>query len=532
MGRRAPIGLLVVALAASATLLFSLVSRLTFLGDSWNLLVLRPDWSLDTFLEPFNEHPIVLPALLFKTLLSVFGMESALPFHAVTISLFLLCAVLLFVYMRRRVGDWAALAGAVLVLFLGAAYEDLLWEFQMGFFGSIAAGLGALLALDREDRRGDPAACALLVVATAFSTLGVPFVAAALAAVLLDPDRRRRLYVPLVPLAAYALWWLVSGHSAGGQLGLEDIPDMPRYLFDVAAAGIASLLGQQPIDGSGQPPLLGQLLVVALGGGLAYWIARRRRIPPGLTVALVLLLSFWVLLALDRGPQRFSSRFQYPSAVFLLIVAAEALRGQRIPRAAAAALAAVTAVAVISGVSLLDKGYSDNWKPTANGIRATLAAVDIAGPAARPDYSISLPPSIFARVDRYREAKRAHGSPAFDEDQLLAAEENQRQLADATLVGALGLRLRAATQSDASAPCRRIGSAGGGREVRLAPGTFQLENGTGRNVNLSLRRFADNLPAQLGSVPAAATRSLRLPVDRSPLPWWLSASGPVRVCAF
>src|SRR6187401_2702402 len=104
MGRRAPIALLAIAVAASAALLFSLVSQLTFLGDSWNLLVLRPDWSADTFLEPFNEHPIVLPAFIFKALLAIFGMDSSLPFHVVTIGLFLLCGVLLFAYLRRRVG--------------------------------------------------------------------------------------------------------------------------------------------------------------------------------------------------------------------------------------------------------------------------------------------------------------------------------------------------------------------------------------------------------------------------------------------
>jgi hypothetical protein len=129
MRQRAPILLLAVAMAASAALLVSYTSHLTFLGDSWELLVRRPGWSLDTFFEPFNEHPVILPALIYKTLLAVFGMESALPFHVVAIALFLLCALLVFIYMRRRVGDWLALCGAVLLLFMGAAHEDLLWEF-------------------------------------------------------------------------------------------------------------------------------------------------------------------------------------------------------------------------------------------------------------------------------------------------------------------------------------------------------------------------------------------------------------------
>jgi len=535
MSQRAPIGLLVIALAASAALLFSLDSRLTFVGDGWELLAGRPDWSAETFLQPFNEHPIVLPALVYKVLLTLFGMDSALPFYAVSISLFLLCAVLLFAYMRRRVGDWAALAGALLVLFLGAAHEDLLWEFQMGFFGSIAAGLGALLALDREDRLGDRAASLLLLTSTACSTLGIPFILAALAKLALGPKPwRRRAYVPLLPLALYAIWWLGSGHSAGSEIGLADVPDLPRYVFDAAAAGIASLLGRAPIASSGNPPLLAQLLTVVLAASLVYWVGRRRHIPTGLVVGLVLTLAFWGLLGLDRGPQRFSSRFQYPSAVFLLIVAAEALRGQRLPRLVAVVLAVVAAAAVAGGVSLLQQRYSDTWEPTANQIRATLAVIDIAGADARPGYPISLPPSIFLPVEQYREARRKHGTPAFSEARLLAAADPQRQIADMTLAAATGLQLRAPAGVRRLRNCRvldRSDATGAGTRLSSA-GRFQLENRGAGGVTLALGRFSHTTPAQLGYIPAGASRSLHLRPDSSPRAWRLSAAGgPVRLCA-
>ncbi|MGN6256634.1 MAG: hypothetical protein ACTHN3_02645 [Solirubrobacterales bacterium] len=534
MSRRAPIGLLAVAVAASGTLLFSLVSHLTFVGDSWDLLANRPDWTLDTFLQPWNEHPIVLPALIFKVLLALFGMESALPFYVVSVSLFLLCAVLMFVFLRRRVGDWAALGGAVLLLFLGAAYEDLLWEFQMGFFGSIAAGLGSLIALDREDPKGDRIACALLVIATAFSTLGAPFIAAAAARVWLDPtSRRKRAYVPLIPLGAYALWWLASGHAAGGQLGVADIPALPKYVFEVASAGIASLLGRQPIGGNGQPPLLAQVLTVLLVGALGYWIARRQRIPPGLIVALVLISSFLVLIALDRGPQRFSSRFQYPSAVFLLVVAAEVLRGYRLPRPVAAVLVVVTAAAVVGGVSLLHQGYERDWKPTAEQIRSTLAVIDIAGPAAQPGYPISLPPSVFVTVAKYRAAEREHGTPAFSEAQLLGVENSEREIADAAFIAALGIHLHAPLHGRGRRWCRTLDPRpGGDAELRLTrSGSFSLVNHAGKRAIVGLRRFGE-IPSYQPGVPKRSAKSLQLPRDRSPRPWWLSVKeAPVKVCA-
>ena len=81
--------------------------------------------------------------LIYKALLATFGMGSALPFRVVSTALFLLSAALLFVFLLRRVGQWPALAATAVVLFLGAAWEDLLWSFQIGYFGSMAAGLGA-----------------------------------------------------------------------------------------------------------------------------------------------------------------------------------------------------------------------------------------------------------------------------------------------------------------------------------------------------------------------------------------------------
>ncbi len=533
MRQRAPIVILVVAMAASAALLISYTSHLTFLGDSWELLARRYGWSPNTFLEPFNEHPVVIPALIYRFLLELFGLDSALPFHLVAIALFLLCAVLVFVYMRRRVGDWLALGGALLLLFMGAAYEDLLWEFQMCFFGSIAGGLGALLALDRENRRRDILASVLLVVATAFSTLGVPFVLAAGTKVAIGPSPRlRRWFVPVLPLALYAIWWLTSGHPSGNQIGLSDIPDLPGYVFDAASAGIASLLGRQPIAADDQPPALAQLLTVVLGATLIYWLGRKRSISPGLIVALVLTFSFWGLLALDRGPLRFSSRFQYPSGVFLLLVATEALRGYRLPRGAAFAVAVIVAAAVAGGISQLDDGYSTRWKPTSDTIKATLAAVDVAGVDAEPTYEIALPPSISVSVGRYRRALRDYGTPAYTEAELLGSAEADRRSADQVFAGSSGALLLADRPGRQSA-CRILDpGASGELETPLPPsGRFRITNLTDDVVIVEGGRFAPDASAPLGGLPAGASRSVDLSAGNSDRGWLLGIDGgPVRLC--
>ena len=62
--------------------------------------------------------------------------------------------------------------GAALLLFLGPAWSDLLWPFELAFVGSVLFGLAMLLALDRDDARGDVAACAFLAISLGFSSLG------------------------------------------------------------------------------------------------------------------------------------------------------------------------------------------------------------------------------------------------------------------------------------------------------------------------------------------------------------------------
>ena len=201
MRARIPTVLLTVAVAASATLILNYDRRLTLVSDDWRVLTSRPGWGVDALLKAFNEHLIVIPTAIFKLLAEVFGMDSALPYFVVSIGLFLLSAVLLYLYLVPRVGEWAALIGAVLILFLGAAYEDLFWAFQMGFFGSVAAGLGALIALDREDDRGDRWACALLLASIAFGGVGLAFLVAALADLAFGRrPRRNRVWVALAPL--------------------------------------------------------------------------------------------------------------------------------------------------------------------------------------------------------------------------------------------------------------------------------------------------------------------------------------------
>lgn len=537
--RRAALVGLGLALLAAAIWLLSLDSHLTFIADDWELLVKRQGWNGGYFLEPFHENIVVGPALVYRLLLTVFGMDSALPFYVVSIGLFLTSAVLLFVLLQRRIGEWPALVGAVLVLFLGAAFEDLLWAFQSGYFGSMVAGLGMLLALEREDKRGDTIASALLAVSLAFSSLGLTFVAGAAVAIASGRrPRARRAYVALVPFVLYALWWIGWGHSAESNFSVGNIANLPGFVYDAAAAGIVSLLGLATGDGSepSQPHLIwGRLLLIPAVAGIGWRIYRERRVPPGLAVALTLAVFFWVSASLVQNADRLptSSRYQYGSAIFLLLIAAEALRGLRIPRPAIAAAAAVTAFALVGGIDLTQREYEERWRPTADSLRSTLAAVDIAGGSADPGFRIAFAPAPVATASRYLAVAEDHGTPAYSEGELEARPEAERAGADLTLAQVLGLALLPPAPGDRTIACRPLrASAEGGTGVTLLEGGFTLTNEAGSDVEVLLSRFAPGFPVSLGPLPPGVGAALWIPVDNSDRPWslGLKGEGPVRFC--
>ena len=176
-GRRidAAQALAALALLAAGVMLLVWLGQLTFWRDEWAFLLHRRGFSADTFLQPHYEHIAISLIASYKLLLAIFGMDSPRPFQVVAVATFIASLTLVFVYVRRRVGGWLALAGILPILVLGPSWDDLLWPFQLGFFATMAAGMGALLALERGDRRGDITATALLVVGISFSSLGVPF---------------------------------------------------------------------------------------------------------------------------------------------------------------------------------------------------------------------------------------------------------------------------------------------------------------------------------------------------------------------
>jgi hypothetical protein len=536
-GRLTATPLLFAAMAVAAGWIVVLGSKLTFLLDDWGYIVYRHGSDLETFMRPDNEHFVAGPVVVWKVLITLFGIESVLPFKLVSSGLFLIGSWFLFVWMRRRVGEWPALLMVVPLLFIGAAFDDLLWFASITFLGSMAGGLGMLVALDRHDRRGDILACLGLVVSLLFSSVWVAFAAGAALDIVLRRRERpwwSRIFVVAVPVAIYIAWWIGWGHTAESALSLHNVLDTPLWVFDSIAAAVAALLGMAiPVEGVVAPNGLdwGRPLTVALLLLAAWRLHRMPRIPRSLWVVLAVGFAFWILGGFDVKSGRIASasRYQYPSAAFVLMIAAGLLQGLRLERRLLAPALVVLVAAVVPNVVFFHQAY-ESYARTSTLERADLAALEIARPRISPSFFMSedLADTGYVPVEAgpWFEARDDDGSPAYSEDELMNAPEEARVPADKVLAAALGLKL-------GELPARPVENC---RIVRIKERSFKWPvylRGFGLRstapMQLQLGRFSESFPIELGESAPGQWVELRIPTDLATRPWRLRATGQGRL---
>jgi hypothetical protein len=552
--------LLLAAGGASAALVLALGAGLTFVGDEWTLLLNRRGFTPEAFLDPHNEHLLLLPIAIYKALQATFGMESTLPFRVVATPMLLLSAALLFVYLRRCVGDWLAMLATIIVLFLGAAWEILLWPINIGFSGSMAAGLGMLLALKREDRTGDVLACALLAVSIAFTSLGLVFVAGAATEIGLRGGRRlARGYVVAVPLFLFGLWYVGWGHAAESAISLENALTAPRFMIEGLGSSVAGLLGLFALKGAFTESLrLAGALLLALGAVVtALWLGRSGRlrdlrdtkVSRWFWVVAVIGLAFWLIAAINETPGRTpsASRYMYPGAIFVLLLLAEWFHGVRVGRRAAIVISVLAAVSLVGNLDTLIDGkrFLERASELAS---AELGAVAIARAHVHPAFRPANVPLGTQRLENvaagpYLSAVDAFGSSADDPAELSARPEPTRAAADVVLARALGLRLDFSTAADA-VDARRASRDRGLRQggcttsepadvqssgVPIPNGLVGLRAAPGTPIRVRLRRFAtESFPVDLGSLTGGSWTVLQVPSDGAPSQAWELATVPSR----
>jgi len=324
---RIPHARLIVALAATAGcgVILWLARGYTFYFDEWAFILTAPDWSVASYLQPHNEHPAMLPRLIYAAMLGTIGLRAYWPYMAALLILHATSVLLLFELVRRRAGDIMAIGCAAILLVLGAGWENLLWAFQLGFVGSIACGLGMLLALEAATGRARmPLVTALLAGSLMFSSIGLFFGVAAGVRLAATKAQRNDL-AWLVPVGiAFAAWYLAFGRygpAPGPPSSPANLLVLPLYALWGLGASAAAIVGEGGLFG---PPLL---LLAAGAVGFAWWRGGVDPLALGVAAGLV---TFYIVTGLSRAQlgyqQSGSGRYVYVGAVFWLILLADPAR--------------------------------------------------------------------------------------------------------------------------------------------------------------------------------------------------------------
>lgn len=549
----APAGVLGFLMAIAALLIYRKGFGTTFFYDEWNFLMNRRDWTIGTFLEPHNEHLSLVPIAVYKLLFLTVGIDDYAPYRVAVLLAHLLCVALLFLLVRRRVGDLLAIIVVLPILFLGTAWRDLLWPFQIGYLASVAAGLGMLLALERRTVVGNATACVLIAVALASSSIGIPVAVLAFVELLARREPLKRLWLVAAPVTLYLLWSLVYGNpraAPGAQEGLWpllklNIPDTPGYMASAAAGAFGALTGWG-ID-------WGRPLVILAAIGIGVWLASSRPFSPRALAVMAAAGTYWGLTGLFRAQlnQPAESRYLYFGAILLVLLGVEFLQGVRLSNRVLALLGVLALAFSVSNFGPLQDG-SSALQAESGVVAPELGALELAGPSTDPQYRPDPARTPDISAGAYFDTIEELGSPADRPDEIARRLEPERQAADAVLARALALSLKPAEKRPSPGTRPTIDAVAAGN-VAVRPGCVTLQPTTpgamldvtspaagiaistsgDASVEARVRQFASSFPeASLGTVGSRSVALLRFPPRRGLASWHvrLTPIEPVTVC--
>ena len=537
------------ALASVCCLLY-LGRHTSFFYDEWNWIQSRRGWRPSSFLAPHNGHFVAVPVLVYHLLFASVGLRAYLPYRLVLMAFHVAACFALYRYARLRLGPLVAVLPAALLLMLGAAYQNLLWPFQITFIGALAFGLAGFLVLDAEPtRRRDVLACLCLTAAIACSGTGLAMLAGAVVRLALR-RQWRRWWVVAVPAVVFGLWYLRYGrHDPGRPSVGGSVSQLWQYFHRIYQSAISGLTGHTWLQDGSLAVWLGLAIVLVVAGRLAADLARRT-VPVGLLSAVAMGVVLWGLSALTRVHTHDygASRYLYGSAVAVLLALTEALRGIRLPKVAVALLAVATGASIWTGLTPLRSG-AGSLSAVDTYARADFAALEHSHPAPGYRPNPRLVPVVTAAG--YRSAVDSLGSPAMpfaelasqpagirtDADRVLRQAGNLRLLPTGRQPGgpAAALTIPAARVEPVTVPAGclllRAAQPEQALAVQLTLPTSGITVNSASVVGLRVRRFGPTL-AVLGYPTPGQVWLLEPTADGSALPWLvqLSVVGSVRIC--
>lgn len=499
-------------------------------------------FGLEYLLAPFNGHLVVggrfVYELIFATIRAHYTAFVIVNALAICVS-----SGLFFVYARRRIGDLAALAPCLLILFFGIAREQFLWPFDLHGSIALAAGLGAMLSLEHGSRRGDAVACILLIASTSMIETGLAFVVGGAVLIALGADRLRRAWIVVTPMVLYGIWWVWASRFDQSETELSNLVQAPKTAFNSISIVLGSLTGTNSIQASTfstEVTTLGKVLAVAALVGLVIRICRGG-LPRTIWVWLAVAASFWVLLAVgDRSPQ--STRYLLVSAVLVLLIAVDCFRRPLSTRVGAV-LVVLALLPLPANVDSMLIGKDENVLRTdIPKSRAEFAMLELAGDRVDPEYVVSADPwvadvggGLYQAIPAgaYLDSAEANGSIAYTLPELRQQPDDVRAIADAALAGALDLKIVPASAPAGGARCQTTSPQGDQPAVVPLPAGITYLRVTGGGAPLiGLRRFAETgAGVPVARLRAGGWASLQIPGDDAAEPWMLVTKDSVTTCS-
>jgi hypothetical protein len=493
----------------------------TFFLDDWNLVV-DPAGHL---LVPHFGHLSLVPKVLYRLLLVVFGLHSYGPFRLMGCVAFAVLGVSLYLYLRARLSSW--LACFVAVGFIWFSQSDLfppLFAVLVNYTIPLAATIGIWALLDRRSWRADWFASALLGLALASSAVGL-MAAIAVAAEFLVARAPWRRWLRFAPPVLVWLVWYVKYHQALAPIGsAKDVLVFTLREFNDTVAAVA-----------GGSLLAGWLLVSMVAVGLI--VAVRQRVRPHATSrrfgdlmpviqtptftpraagALTAAIGFAVATAITRrtifGAQNANvGRYLWVIAFFLVIAFTECF-----PLARLGPLLALLAgvLLIVNGVVLADN--LDNQRADRLDYQGIIQPLQAATQAVGTHGNRIIPISIVPiRASQYLTAVSKYGAPPGTTGRPAGSEHGKLQ-ADQRMIADLDIAARSAGYLPAV--CRALNVSR--PETVIRSGTLLFLRTAQSPVSVKLRRYAATYSNPAIAVLASQTLNfVSLPRDHSSVPW-------------
>ena len=525
-------------------------SGLSFFGDDWDFVVERRGLSAHALLTPHGPHLSLVPILIYKLLLKVFGGGSYLPFRLLSAADLALLALVLGLACRRGWGRWWGLAPVLLLVTLGPAGVSTLWSFQVGFALAVSFGVFALLALMPRRSWSDIACCVCLIVSLGSASQGVGFLVGAAFMIALTGSWRRRAWAVLIPAVLYALWYVTVGHKYG-ETHLSLWPSALSYELQTLGVTVAALCGLSSVlstTGTLDPTFAAPIAVaIMVAIAVAGW--RRWRPPALFWGAAATAVVVWFAAAVSDFPPYgrppTEPRYLASDAILVLICLCAAVPRPRLPRGGRVIAGIVLVVVCATNVDQYQQQHAF-FRAGAQQQRAELGALLLMRSFVPASYDPGVVDAnlvndpadrFFSAVSAFRlredpasEIVRQPEATRVSVDQILGPNE-------VTLSGGPAIGVPASHVTVITGAPRREGSClvvgSSVLQVVADPGAVSLSTSLHFTTAITAARFGTAYSVVAGTVPAGHTGSLTIHADAaSRVPWRLSLTGTgTRLCA-